>query len=114
LKIKTTIHIHYQKWDFEDQGEYIIYSHKFEDTEYRVHIAEHEIEIEVPDNFDPRAQQIAALEQQKQKVMAEYSVAVEDINEKINKLQALEYKDVEDINKKINKLQALEKKNESQ
>ena len=91
MKIKQTIHIHYSKWDFEEQGEYIIYSHKFEDSDFRAHICECEIEIEIPDDFDPRPQQIAALEQQKQKVMAEYSVTLEDLNEKINKLQALEY-----------------------
>ena len=93
MKIKQTVHVHFQKWDFEDTGEYLIFSSKFEDTDYRVHICECEIEIEVPDNFDPRAQQIAALKQQKQKVMAEFSVALEDLNEKINKLQALEYTD---------------------
>jgi len=65
--------------------------HKFDDTEYRAHICEQEIEFEVPDNFDPRAQQIAALEKQKQKVMAEYQKTVNEINDNISKLQALEY-----------------------
>ena len=50
-----------------------------------------EIEIEVPDDYDPRAQKITALEKQKQNVMAEYQKTVTEINERINKLQALEY-----------------------
>jgi GH35 family endo-1,4-beta-xylanase len=89
MKIKTTIHIHFQKWDFEEQGQYLIYSHKFDDTNYRVHVCECEVEVEVPDEFDPRTQQIAALEQQKQKAMAEYQKTLTDINEKISRLQAI-------------------------
>ena len=91
MKIKTTVYIHYQKYEWEDKGEYLVYSHKFDDTDYRAHICEQEIEIEVPDDFDPRAQQIAALEKQKQKVMAEYQKTVTEINERINKLQAIEH-----------------------
>ena len=64
---------------------------KLDDTEYRAYISSHEIEIEVPDNFDPRAQQIAALEAQKQKAMADYQSTVNDINDRISKLQAIEY-----------------------
>jgi hypothetical protein len=91
MKIKTTIHIHYRKWPFEDKGEYQVFSVKFDDGEHRVYIGEQEIEIEVPDDFDPRAQQIAALVEQKQKVMADYQKTVTEINERINKLQAIEH-----------------------
>ena len=45
----------------------------------------------MPDDYDPRAQQIAALEKHKRKVMADYQKMVTDINERISKLQALEY-----------------------
>jgi hypothetical protein len=91
MKVKVIVHVHHQKFEWEDKGEYLIYSHKFDDTEYRAHICEQEVEFEVPDNFDPRAQQIAALEKQKQKVMAEYQKTVNEINDNISKLQALEY-----------------------
>ena len=91
MKITHKIHIHYQKYEWEDQGEYIVYTHKFDDTDYRAHVCECEIEIEVPDNYDPREQQIAALEKQKQKVMAEYQSAVNEINERISKLQAIAF-----------------------
>ena len=91
MKIKIKVHIHHQKYEWEDKGQYLVYSHKFDDTDYRAHICEQEIEVEVPDDFDPRAQQIAALEKQKQKVMAEYQKTVTEINDRISKLQALEY-----------------------
>ena len=64
---------------------------KVDDTDSMIHVSEQEVEIEVPDNYDPRAQQIAALEKQKQKVMADFQKTVTDINDRISKLQALEY-----------------------
>lgn len=91
MKIKTTVHIHHQKFEWEDKGQYLVYSCKLDDTDYRQYICEQEIEIEVPDDFDPRAQQIAALEAQKQKVMAEYRNTLADITWRINKLQAIEH-----------------------
>jgi hypothetical protein len=91
MKIKQTIHVHFSKWDFEETGEYVIYSHKFEDTDFRAHICECEIEIEIPDDFDPRPQQIAALEQKKQEAMAEYQNTLTEINERISRLQAITY-----------------------
>ena len=89
MKIKTTVHIHYSKCSWEEAHEYLVFSHKMSDTDYRAHICEQEIEIEVPDDFDPRAQQIAALEAQKKKVMAQYQKTVTEITERINKLQAI-------------------------
>lgn len=91
MKIKTTVHIHHQKFEWEDKGQYLVYSCKLDDNSYRAHVCEQEIEIEVPDDFDPRAQQIAALEDEKKRVMAEYQKTVTQINERINKLQAIEH-----------------------
>jgi hypothetical protein len=61
------------------------------DTASITYICKQDIEIEVPGEFDPRAQQIAALEKEKQKVMADYQKTVTEINDRISKLQALEY-----------------------
>jgi hypothetical protein len=91
VKVKTIAHIHYLKYDFEVNGRYEVLSFKAGDDSYRTYIGAQEIEIDVPNDYDPRAQQIAALEKQKQNVMAEYQKNVTEINERINKLQALEY-----------------------
>ena len=64
---------------------------QLDDTEDRTYVGPQEIEIDVPDNYDPRAQQVAALEALKQKVMADYHKSVTEINDRISKLQALEY-----------------------
>ena len=91
MKVKTTVHIHYNQYSWESKGDYTVFSCKLDDTESRTYVGEQEIEIEVPDDYDPRAQKIAALEKHKQKVMADYQKTVDQINERISKLQALEY-----------------------
>ena len=91
MKILTTIHVHYQKHSWETEGKFIVFYIQLDDTQDRTYVGPQEIEIEVPDSYDPRAQQVAALEALKQKVMADYQKMVTDINEKISKLQALEY-----------------------
>ena len=90
MKIKTIAHIHFQKYSWEEKGEYRVSSFKLDDNENRTYVGEQEIEIEVPENYDPRAQQIAALEALKQKVVADYHKSVMEINERIGKLLALE------------------------
>ena len=64
---------------------------QLDDTEDRTYVGPQEVEIEVPDNYDPRAQQVAALEALKQKVVADYHKSVTEINDRISKLLALEY-----------------------
>lgn len=91
MKVKTTVYIHHAQWSFEETGTFQVFSTKLDDTEYRTYVGEQEIEIDVPDNYDPRAQKIAALEKHKQKVMADYQKTLMEINDQISKLQAIEF-----------------------
>tara|TARA_R110000868_G_scaffold8513_3_gene44079 strand:- start:20629 stop:20910 length:282 start_codon:yes stop_codon:yes gene_type:complete len=91
MKIKTTVHVHYQQYSWEKTGNFQVYSCKMEDSEHRTYVGEQEIEVDVPDNYDPRAQKIAALEKYKQKVMADFQKNVADINRRISELQAIEF-----------------------
>jgi hypothetical protein len=91
MKVTVTVYVNYNKYSWDDKGKFEVFTFKFDDDDSRTFVCEQEIEIEVPDNYDPRAQQIAALEKHKQKVMADYQKMVNDINEKISKLQAIEY-----------------------
>ena len=91
MKTTITAHLHYLKFAWEEKGEFELFSCKLGDDEHRTYIGEREIEVEVPDNYDPRAQQIAALEKQKQRVMADSHKAITEIEGKISNLQALEY-----------------------
>jgi len=92
MKVKVTVYIFYTEYPWEKKGEYLVMYAKIDDDEYRTFVCEQEIEIEVPDNYDPRAQKIAALEAQKLKIMAEYQKTVTEINARISKLQAIEHK----------------------
>jgi hypothetical protein len=91
MKIQTTIYIYFQKYDWQNEGTYQVLSFKANDDHTRTFVREQEIEIEVPDNYDPTVQQIAALEAQKARAMSDYNNTVMDINTRISKLQALEY-----------------------
>ena len=91
MKIKTTIYIHFQKYEWETEGTYQVYSFKSNDDDTRTFVCEQQIEVEVPDDYDPTAQQIAALETQKAKAMSDFNNTVKEINTRISKLQALEY-----------------------
>jgi hypothetical protein len=91
MKIKITAHVYHCQYSWEEKGEFLLFYAKVDDIDSMIHVSEQEVEIEVPDNYDPRAQQVAALEKQKQKVMADYQKMVTDINERISKLQAITY-----------------------
>ena len=91
MKIKTTVYIFHSQYSWESKAEYLVFYAKIDDCDHRTFVCEQEIEIEVPDDYDPRAQKIAALEQHKQKVMADYQKTVTEINARISKLQAIEH-----------------------
>lgn len=91
MKITLTAHIHYFKYSWEDKGEYNLFYAQLDDTDDRVYIGAQQVEVEVPDDFDPRAQQVAALERKKQEAMADFQNTITEINARISKLQALEY-----------------------
>ena len=91
MKIKTEINIYFCKFAWEEVGKFLPFAFPVEPCEYYTFVCKQEIEMDVPDNYDPRAQQIASLEAQKTKAMADYQKSVTDINDRISKLQALEY-----------------------
>ena len=91
MKIKTTVHVYYSKFANDYKGGFQVLCFKAPDDDYRVWVSEQEVEIDVPEDFDPRQLQIAALEARKAKAMADYQKSVTDINDRISKLTALEY-----------------------
>ena len=56
----------------------------------RIFVKEHTTKVEVPDDFDPRPQQIAALEAAKQKARAEFQARITEIDRQIQSLLAIE------------------------
>ena len=91
MKVKITAYVHYLQWSWEETGTYQLFSCKLDDDDHRTFVCEQEVEVDVPEKYDPRAQKIAALEKQKQEVMSKYQAMVTEINNRISNLQALEY-----------------------
>lgn len=56
----------------------------------RVFVKEHTTTVEVPDDFDPRPQQVAALEAAKQKARADFQARITEIDRQIQSLLAIE------------------------
>jgi hypothetical protein len=91
MKVKITIYIYHSQYAWDKSGIYEVLSFRTANTEHRTYVGEQEIEIELPDNYDPRAQKIEALQAHKLKVMADYQKTVTEINARISKLQAIEH-----------------------
>jgi hypothetical protein len=91
MKVKTTIYIYFATYPWQEAGEYQVMYAKLGDDQYRTYVGEQEIEIEVPDGYDPTAQQLTALQKEKDKAQEEFSKKVASINERISKLQAIEF-----------------------
>jgi hypothetical protein len=60
------------------------------DEDDRVFIGTQDVTVEVPDDFDPTAQQIAAIEREKATAAELFRKTIASCNERLSKLQALE------------------------
>jgi len=96
--MKTVIKgfIVHQQWAWEEKGEitFRTYDPRLA-TGKETHrvvavIQEHEFEVETPDDFDPRPQQVQALEKEMQKVRADFAARVTEIERQISTLTCLE------------------------
>jgi hypothetical protein len=56
----------------------------------RVFVKEHLTTVEVPDDFDPRTQEVARLEAEKQKARAEFQARITELDRQIQSLMAIE------------------------
>lgn len=91
MKVNVTAFIYFQKYSFQEQGSYVVVPFRVDDDETRTFVCEHTFDVDVPDNYNPTAQQIAALEAQKDQAKKEYANKIVSIDIRISKLQALEY-----------------------
>jgi hypothetical protein len=94
MKIKKTLYIQAEKYSFDDEFSVTVSTFKSESDQSRtvVDIAEHEIELEVPD-LDQNKLTLAHIDQLKKmkvKVMAENEIRLVNIEGEIQKLMALE------------------------
>lgn len=81
-------------WDktYTDKGwTPILREYKPDDRVDQIFVCEQVVAIEVPKDFDPTLAQVAVLEAAKRQAMDEYQTKVAEINERLSKLQAIEY-----------------------
>jgi pantothenate kinase len=91
MKVKTALYVFHEQHAWQDEPTIAAYTFKPPETDALTFINEQSVDLYIPDNYDPRAQQIAALEAHKQKIMADYQKSLNKINARISKLLALEY-----------------------
>ncbi len=66
-----------------------VWAVKVDENDKRVYIGQQTVTVEVPDDFNPVPQQVAALEKEKDDALAAYQKSVADINERLSKLLAI-------------------------
>lgn len=91
MKTTMTIYVFLTKYSWEESGNYSVLSVKLDDTEYRTYICEQEVELDIPDNYDPTAQKIFALNVEKAAAFDTFTDTVKGLDERISKLQAISY-----------------------
>ena len=89
--ITIPMYVYCQKYSYEEKCSYTAYSFKANDTEHLTLVCQQDVEFEIPENYDPTAQKIAALQAEKEKARDDFAKLSFQINERISKLQALEF-----------------------
>lgn len=84
--------ITYEIWKGERTGEYRFQKYAPSTSEHytQILVREHSFEIDVPDEFDPRPEQVRMLREEQQKVRAEMSMRIKELDDQINSLLAIE------------------------
>jgi len=93
-KITETVFVHYDtdknlgalgwsRWDLRRS--------KWKLDGEMIFVGKAEVTFEVPDNFDPRPQQVKALEAKKRELQAQFAADVVEIESHICQLQAIEH-----------------------
>ena len=89
--MKTTINgfITFRPARYQGDVEYYLQPCEMDDYGY-ITVMPFSIEVEIPDDFDPRAKQIELLRTKEQEVRAEFAKRITDIQREISKLTAIE------------------------
>lgn len=92
MNIETTLFIHQMQWGRSEAPTYYVSTGQASESEYCSFICTQQVVLVVPDDYDPTAQKIAALEAQHAEAFEKFSKQAAEIKERISKLQSLEFK----------------------
>jgi len=90
-KVNIPMFVYFQKWSFDEFGSYVAYSFKSYDSENLTFVCQQDVDFNLPEKYDPTAQKILALELEKVKINEAFAKSIFNLNQKISKLQALEF-----------------------
>jgi hypothetical protein len=91
VTVKSVLHWHKYEWEKEPSFQFWRCDMSDNGPEY-VSLGVREVEVEIPDDFDPRPQQIAKLREHKRKIQAEAQAKADNIEDQIQRLLCLEFK----------------------
>lgn len=94
MKVTINGFIHWKNDPYGIDADFHFWPYKSMAEHGYVFVCAHDIEVDVPDNFNPVPSQIAILEEQKAKVRDEFNARIAQLNEQIGKLQALTFDEV--------------------
>lgn len=89
MKVTIKGWVAYGMFEWQKRPEYSFFDYK-PNGKTHVTIAEHTIEVDAPDDFDPRGLIVRNLEEQKRSIEAEFHKRVTEINAQIQSLLAIE------------------------
>jgi hypothetical protein len=89
--VTISAYVYELDWGYGSKPEYRILSSDKQSDEHYTLIGPVSVPYTIPDSFNPTAAKLAALEKEKQAVRAAYLAKVSEIEERISKLQAIEF-----------------------
>lgn len=69
----------------------VVWKCQVDNDSERIFVGEQSVSVEVPADFDPRPEQIKALEAKRKELQAQFSAAVTELNRQISQLRAIEH-----------------------
>ena len=91
MKVTVKHYLTQVQWGWEPKPQYVLYPFPMNGEQYAI-VREMDVELDIPDDFDPRPQQIAALEEQRRKAKADHEALMNMIEGKIQSLRCIEHK----------------------
>lgn len=90
--VKAFLHWEHSTWEEKPQFRFWPNDMSGLNDARRQFISAHEVEVEIPDDFDPVTGIVKALKAQKQQVLADAHVKANQIEDEIQKLLCIEHK----------------------
>jgi hypothetical protein len=95
MKVKQKVYL-YMSYEYDWDSKPLVkkwmptfLSFEVEDDAERVFVGETEVTLDYPDDFDPVPKQVAAMQAERAKIVAEFTAKLSGIDEKLAQLQAL-------------------------